>query len=109
VLAGVFVDGQATSMEFRCQGAPTEGIIILPAGIQEVPTYLLDHETTLWPPGMPVKEPGEPTHFFKPSDLYRRVRLIEESIYVFVPDGRDPDAVLQELRARIRDWLTKNP
>jgi len=58
---------------------------------------------------MPVKEPGEPVQFFKPTDLYQRVRLTEENIYVFVPGDRDPDEVIQEHRARIRDWLTKNP
>lgn len=91
------------------EGRPTRGIIILPEGIKQVPPYLLDHENTLWPPEMPVKKPGEPVKFFKPSDLYRRVRLIDENIYVFVPDGRDADAVLQEYRARIHDWLDKNP
>ncbi len=91
------------------EAAPTRGIIILPDGVSEVPAYLLDHESTLWPAGMPVKEPGKPTHFFKPSDLYRRVRLVEENIYVFVPDSRNPDAAVQGHRARIRDWLKKNP
>lgn len=91
------------------EAKPTRGIIILPEGIRQVPPYLLGHERTLWPPVMPVKEPGEPTHYFKPSDLYKRVRLIEENIYVFVPGDRDPDAVIEEHRARIRDWLEKNP
>jgi len=91
------------------EGRPTRGIIILPSGIEEVPFYLLDHEETFWPPTMPVKEPGKPTHFMNPSDVYRRVRLIEENVYVFVPDNRDPDAVLEQHRARIRDWLKKHP
>lgn len=88
---------------------PTRGIIISPTGIEEVPSFLLDHEETFWPPTMPVKEPGKPTHFLNPSDVYRRVRLVEENVYVFVPDNRDPDAVLEEYRARIRDWLKTNP
>lgn len=44
---------------------PTRGIIILPSGIEEVPSYLLNHEETFWLPTMPVKEPGKPTAFLQ--------------------------------------------
>lgn len=91
------------------ENRPTRGIIILPSGIEEVPSHMLDHENTFWPLGMPIKEPGEPVKFLNPNDMYKCVRLIEENIYVFVPERRDPDAVLEEHRARIRDWLKKHP
>lgn len=84
---------------------PTRGIILLGDRIEEVPPYLLDDEHILWPPTMPPKEAGKPVTYVKPDELYRRVRLVEENVYVFVPDNRDPDAVIQEFRARIREWL----
>jgi hypothetical protein len=68
------------------EGRPTRGVIILASGIEKVPAYILDHVNTFWPPGMPEKKPGEPVHFVNPSDMYKRVRLIEENIYVFVPE-----------------------
>jgi hypothetical protein len=37
------------------------GWIILPGGKAEpVPEFMLDHETTFWPPTLREKNPGEP-------------------------------------------------
>ena len=58
---------------------------------------------------MPIKGPGEPTHFVQPTDLYERVRLIKENLYVFVPGNLDPSTVIEEYRSRINEWLDRNP
>jgi hypothetical protein len=84
---------------------PTRGFVVVGEQLDEVPAYLLDHEDLLWPPGMPEKRPGEPVRYFKPEDLYRRVRLVEENTYLFVPDTRDTDAVVEAVRSMVRERL----
>jgi hypothetical protein len=54
---------------------------------------------------MPTKEPGDPVEYVSSNDLFRRVLLVDENVYAFVPDNRDPDAVLESFRRRIRDMI----
>lgn len=74
---------------------------MLPDGkTQEVPAFLLDREEITWPPSMPVKKPGEPVQYLKPTDFYRRHEIIEGQAYLFL---KDSTPLTPEIEQWVRD------
>jgi hypothetical protein len=87
---------------------PRRGFVVVQGKLQDAPSHVLTHKTILWPPGMPEKKPGEPVRYFTPDDIYRRVHLVEENVYAYVPDKQDADAAVEVVRQKVRQVLGLN-
>src|SRR3990172_6329341 len=72
----------------------------------ELPQHLLGDDVITWPPTLPEKKPGQPVKYLDPKkDFYHRAVLKSENVYVYVQEGRDPNALPDSVAGEIRRQL----
>lgn len=72
--------------------------------VERVPDFLLGQDEILWPVSenlLHEQVPGQGVHFINPTHFYKRHRMKDTGIEVYVREPRDPNALPGHINAEI--------